>query len=160
MVRIPSRRGRAAFLVVSVLMNLGLLFYFKYFNFFIGSFNAFGDWAGLGFDARYANVILPVGISFYTFQTLSYTIDVFRGVQEPERHLGRFALFISFFPQLVAGPIERSTNLLPQFTQQFDFDYERAASGLRQMAWGLFKKVVIADHLAILANTVYGNPEG
>lgn len=159
MARTSSSRGRVMFLVVSLLLNLGLLFYFKYFNFFVGSVDAIGDWMGMEFKAGYSSLILPVGISFYTFQTLSYSVDVFRGIQEPERHFGRYALYVAFFPQLVAGPIERSTNLLPQFTQHFDFDYDRVTSGLRLMAWGLFKKAVIADHLAILANTVYGHPD-
>ena len=103
------------------------------------------------------NFLLPVGISFYTFQTLSYTIDVYKGVKEPERHLGKFALYVAFFPQLVAGPIERSTRLLPQMHQHFKFDYERVKNGILQMCWGFFKKVVIADRLAEYVNMVYNN---
>ncbi len=160
MAKTESRRMRIGLLVTSVVANLSMLFVFKYFNFFVGSMEALSDWFGVPFDARYSTLILPVGISFYTFQTLSYSIDVFRGRQEPERHFGRYALYVSFFPQLVAGPIERSTNLLPQFWQNFDFDYDRVTSGLKLMAWGLFKKIVIADHLAVLVNTVYNNPEG
>jgi D-alanyl-lipoteichoic acid acyltransferase DltB (MBOAT superfamily) len=104
------------------------------------------------------DILLPVGISFYTFQTLSYTIDVYRGKIQPERHLGIFALFVAFFPQLVAGPIERSGNLLPQFYRETAVDYERIVTGLQRMTWGFFKKVVIADRLALLVNTVYNNP--
>jgi D-alanyl-lipoteichoic acid acyltransferase DltB (MBOAT superfamily) len=108
----------------------------------------------------YSNWILPVGISFYTFQSLSYTIDVFRGEQPAERNLGKYALFVSFFPQLVAGPIERSTALLPQFDEHHQFNYDRVVSGLRLMAWGLFKKIVVADQLAVLVNGVYNEPSG
>ena len=104
------------------------------------------------------SLFLPVGISFYTLQTLSYSIDVYRGNKEPEKHLGIFALYVSFFPQLVAGPIERSTRLLPQFHQKHPFDSERIVSGLQQILWGVLKKVVIADNLAALVNTVYNSP--
>jgi D-alanyl-lipoteichoic acid acyltransferase DltB (MBOAT superfamily) len=103
-------------------------------------------------------VLLPVGISFYTFQTLSYTVDVYRGERHAERHLGIFALYVSFFPQLVAGPIERSTRLLPQFHNHVRFDYDRVTSGLRLMLWGFFKKVVIADNVALAVNAVYNDP--
>ena len=104
------------------------------------------------------DVLLPVGISFYTFQTLSYSIDVYRGRKTPETHLGIFALYVAFFPQLVAGPIERSHRLLHQFYQQHNFDHRRVSDGLKLMAWGLFKKVVIADRLAIVVNNVYNDP--
>lgn len=154
----PTRKKLLLF--TSLATNLGLLFSFKYFNFFFGSLDAVFESTGLSVDLPHSEWILPIGISFYTFQTLSYTIDIYRGKQEPERHFGRFALFVSFFPQLVAGPIERSTNFLPQLRKRFDFDYERITSGLRLMGWGLFKKVVIADQLALLVNTVYGDPEG
>jgi D-alanyl-lipoteichoic acid acyltransferase DltB (MBOAT superfamily) len=103
-------------------------------------------------------IILPIGISFYTFQTLSYTIDVYRGKKEAERHLGVFALYVAFFPQLVAGPIERSTRLLPQFFRKYYFDYRRVTDGLQLMLWGFFKKLVIADRLAVYVNQVYNNP--
>ena len=103
--------------------------------------------------------LLPVGISFYTFQTLSYTIDVYRGKKEPERHFGKFALYVSFFPQLVAGPIERSERLLPQFHRKVEFNYERIRDGFVLATWGLFKKVVIADRLAEYVNLVYNNNE-
>lgn len=138
------------FLILSLCSNLGLLFVFKYFNFFSEIFTD-------GFFTH--KLLLPVGISFYTFQTLSYTIDVYRGRTKAERHFGIFALYVSFFPQLVAGPIERSHHLLPQFRKKRSFDGLRILEGLQQMAWGLFKKVVIADRAAIIVNEVYGNLE-
>lgn len=154
-----ERTARRPFLILSLCSNLGILFAFKYFNFFNDSTRALFDGLNIFYDVPAFNVLLPVGISFYTFQTLSYSIDVFRGRQEPERHLGIFALYVAFFPQLVAGPIERSLNLLPQFRQKVAFDYERVTSGLRLMAWGFFKKVVIADKLALLVDGVYGDPQ-
>jgi len=160
MARTGDRRTRIRYLVASLTSNLGLLFTFKYFNFFAESFEALGQWVGVSFVAPHSDLILPVGISFYTFQTLSYSIDVFRGRHAPEKHLGRYALFVAFFPQLVAGPIERSSNLLPQIREKHDFDYERIAGGLKLMGWGLFKKVVVADHLATLVNAVYNEPSG
>jgi alginate O-acetyltransferase complex protein AlgI len=152
-----SRPGsRKLLLIVSLFTNLGLLFTFKYLNFFAYSFKHV---LGLGEQAKpLLNVLLPVGISFYTFQTLSYTIDVFRGIRPPEKRLGIFALYVSFFPQLVAGPIERSTRLLPQFDNVIKFDYERVVDGIRLMLWGFFKKVVIADTLAKFVNPVYNSP--
>lgn len=105
-----------------------------------------------------SGLLLPVGISFYTFQALSYTVDVYRGDLKPERHFGKYALFVSFFPQLVAGPIEKSKNLLPQFSLQHDFDYDRARRGLLLMLWGFFQKVFVADRLGQLVNIVYSNP--
>jgi D-alanyl-lipoteichoic acid acyltransferase DltB (MBOAT superfamily) len=158
--RTTSRRARIMYLLTSIVANLGMLFVFKYFNFFAGSFEVLGKWFGLSLEVPYSNLVLPIGISFYTFQTLSYTIDIFQGKEPPERHFGRYALYVAFFPQLVAGPIERSSNLLPQFQQNLDFDYERVTSGLKLMAWGLFKKMVIADHLAVLVNSVFNAPEG
>lgn len=151
-----SRRQK--WLLLSLFSNLGILFGFKYFNFFSDSLttalNQFNILAGVpAFD-----LLLPVGISFYTFQSLSYSIDVYRGQRDAERHLGIFALYVAFFPQLVAGPIERSTHLLPQFYQKHEFDYQRVTDGLKLMAWGFFKKLVIADRLAIFVDTVYGNP--
>jgi len=153
-----ERRHRRPFLVASLCTNLGLLFAFKYWNFFSDSTR---DVLGL-FDITAGipefDVLLPVGISFYTFQTLSYSIDIYRGKLDPERHLGRFALYVAFFPQLVAGPIERASRLLPQFWKDVDFDYERLGSGLRQMTWGMFKKVVVADRLGIYVDSVYSDP--
>ncbi|HMQ53054.1 MAG TPA: MBOAT family protein [Anaerolineae bacterium] len=149
---------RTRLLAVSLTINLGLLFTFKYFNFFNDSLRALFNQFNLFYDVPAFQLLLPVGISFYTFQALSYTIDVYRGKLEPERHFGRFALFISFFPQLVAGPIERARHMLPQFRQDFDFSGERLISGLRLILWGLFKKIVIADRLGLYVNAVYNNP--
>ena len=149
---------RRLYLILSLLTNLGLLFTFKYFNFFNDSFRLLFRHFNLIYHVPALKVLLPVGISFYTFQTLSYTIDVYRGKKEPERNLVVFALYVAFFPQLVAGPIERSTRLLPQFYEKMEFDYERVKNGLLLMAWGFFKKVVIADRLAIYVNQVYGSP--
>ena len=149
---------RRLLLIASLSTNLGILFLFKYFNLFNDSLRAVFNSVNLFYDVPALAWLLPVGISFYTFQSMSYSIDVFRGQQAPERHLGIFALYVAFFPQLVAGPIERSTQLLPQFYQRIDFDSERISSGLRLIAWGLFKKVVIADRLAFFVNSVYSSP--
>lgn len=154
-----SRRGRLPWLVLSLLVNLGLLFAFKYFAFAMDSASALFAWLGNPIEVPHLNVLLPVGISFYTFQTLSYTIEVYRGRQEPVRHAGHFGLYVSFFPQLVAGPIERPQRLLPQLVAKHDFDYARVVSGLRQALWGMFKKVVIADRLAVIVDAVYMEPE-
>lgn len=156
--RAGPRRGRA-FLVLSLTVNLGLLFFFKYFNFFGETLTALCRWISIPFTAPALNIILPVGVSFYTFQTLSYTIDVYRGTLNAERDFVSFALFVSFFPQLVAGPIERASNLLPQLKEERPFSYENAAYGLKLMAWGFFKKLVIADRLAaLLVDPVFENP--
>ena len=152
-----NRRARRLYVVISLIASLGLLFTFKYFNFFNGTARWGFDKLGLPYHVPMLIVLLPVGISFYTFQALSYAIDVYRGRKEPEKHIGIFALYVAFFPQLVAGPIERSTNLLPQFRRNNDFNYERTRDGLRLVLWGLFKKVVIADRLAFFVNQVYGN---
>ncbi len=149
---------RKFYLMLSLTTNLSLLFFFKYFNFFSRSLSTVSSLLDLKYDPVTLNVLLPVGISFYTFQTLSYTIDVYQNRKEPETHLGKFALYVSFFPQLVAGPIERSHRLLPQFFQKKYFDYERITDGLKLMLWGFFKKVVIADRLAVMVDNVYGNP--
>lgn len=154
-----SKKIKLSLLAVSLCTNLGLLFTFKYFNFFVDSLNSISSLFPNGPTLSNANLILPVGISFYTFQTLSYTIDIYKGEQTPERNFGKFALFVSFFPQLVAGPIERSTNLLPQFNRKVEFNYNQVVSGMRLMLWGLFKKMVIADRLALIVNEVYGNHE-
>jgi alginate O-acetyltransferase complex protein AlgI len=149
---------RRTFLIMSLMANLGLLFSFKYFNFFNDSFRTLFQKAELAYPIPALNILLPVGISFYTFQTMSYMIDVYRGKTQAEKHFGIFALFVSFFPQLVAGPIERSDNLLPQFYKKHRLDYDQVVSGLQIMLWGLFKKLVIADRLALMVDMVYGNP--
>jgi alginate O-acetyltransferase complex protein AlgI len=152
----PSRRK--ALLWISILVNLGFLGFFKYFNFFLDNFISAFSFFGIEIAGNSLKIILPVGISFYTFQTLSYTIDIYRNKLEPTKDFIAFAAFVSFFPQLVAGPIERATNLLPQFYIKRAFDYERAIDGMRQILWGLFKKIVIADNCAEYANLVFNNP--
>lgn len=157
--RAQRPRVRLMLLLCSIVVNLGLLFTFKYFNFFRAVVEDVTSLTGASWDLPQLDVLLPVGISFYTFQTLSYTIDVYRGRKEPERHFGMFALYVSFFPQLVAGPIERSSRLLPQLRQRYAFHYPDAVEGLQLILWGLFKKMVIADSLATVVQTVYASPE-
>jgi len=152
-----ERKKRLILLWTSIGVNLGFLGFFKYYNFFLDNFIAAFTIMGTEFNATSLSIILPVGISFYTFQTLSYTIDVYRKKMEPTNNIVSFAAFVSFFPQLVAGPIERATHLLPQFYKKRTFDYDNAISGLRQILWGLFKKIVIADNCAMYANIIFGN---
>jgi alginate O-acetyltransferase complex protein AlgI len=147
------------FLTYSIILNLGLLAYFKYFNFFIDSFLGAFTLLGFTFGKDSLEIILPVGISFYTFQTLSYTIDVFRKNLEPTRDVFSFFAYVSFFPQLVAGPIERATHLLPQFLSKRKFDYSNAVYGCRQMLWGFFKKMVIADSCSKYVNMIFAHYE-
>jgi D-alanyl-lipoteichoic acid acyltransferase DltB (MBOAT superfamily) len=142
-------------------VNLGLLFFFKYYNFFNSAVDEALGVVGGASPLSPLDVLLPVGISFYTFQTLSYTVDVYRGVAKPERSFGTFALFVAFFPQLVAGPIERSSSLLPQLAGSFPPPSAALlVSGLRLMAWGFFKKLVVADRLAQYVDRVYSSPDG
>jgi len=148
---------RKVFLWISILVNLGFLGFFKYYNFFVESFTEAFSLFGKEIQPNTLNIILPVGISFYTFQTLSYTIDVYNKKLEPTRNFIAFSAFVSFFPQLVAGPIERATNLLPQFYTKRVFEYSAAVLGLRQILWGLFKKVVIADNCATYANIIFND---
>ncbi|RIA10257.1 D-alanyl-lipoteichoic acid acyltransferase DltB (MBOAT superfamily) [Flavobacteriaceae bacterium MAR_2010_72] len=148
---------RKALLWTSIGVNIGLLGFFKYYNFFVDNFVTAFSFFGASIQPNTLNIILPVGISFYTFQTLSYTIDVYRNKLEPTRDMVAFAAFVSFFPQLVAGPIERATNLLPQFYKRRRFHYSKAVDGLRQILWGLFKKVVIADNCAQFADLIFDN---
>jgi len=159
MVRTENLKTRRRYLYFSIFANLGMLFFFKYFNFFGDTVRQVFEYFSLPYHVPRSRVLLPVGISFYTFQTLGYTIDVYRGHIKPEKHFGIFALYVAFFPQLVAGPIERAVNLLPQFRKQFDFDYHRVTDGIKLIAWGLFKKVVIADRVAVLVDYVYGDPQ-
>lgn len=154
--KLPSTRK--LLLWASLLVNLGFLGIFKYYDFFVESFAEAFTFFGTPMDPRRLDIILPVGISFYTFQTLSYTIDVYRGKLQPSRDPVAFFAFVSFFPQLVAGPIERATNLLPQFHSKRTFDQEKAIDGLRQVLWGLFKKIVIADNCATYANQIFDDP--
>jgi len=148
---------RKQLLYVSILLNIGFLAFFKYYNFFIESFADAFSLLGANLEASRLNIILPVGISFYTFQTLSYTIDIYRGKLTPTREPIAFFAFVSFFPQLVAGPIERASNLLPQFLRERKFEYAKAADGMRQILWGFFKKVVIADNCAIFVDEIFAN---
>ncbi|MBR0315952.1 MAG: MBOAT family protein [Synergistaceae bacterium] len=144
-------------LILTLTACLGILFVFKYFNFFSESFVNFAKIFSIQLHPVTLKLLLPVGISFYTFQTLSYVIDVYKGNVKAEKHFGIYATFISFFPQLVAGPIERTNNLLPQIKAKHEFNYEQATYGLKLMAWGFFKKLVIADNLAIYSDKVFNN---
>jgi alginate O-acetyltransferase complex protein AlgI len=148
---------RKFLLATSILVNLSFLGFFKYYNFFLENFITAFTLLGIRFEATSLNIILPVGISFYTFQTLSYSIDVYRGKIEPTKDFIAFSAFVSFFPQLVAGPIERATHLLPQFFKNRVFSYPKAVDGMRQILWGMFKKIVIADNCAELANLIFNN---
>lgn len=148
---------RKALLWVSIVINLGFLGFFKYYNFFLDNFITAFSFFGKEITVNSLNIILPVGISFYTFQTLSYTIDVYKRKLEPTKDFIDFSAFVSFFPQLVAGPIERATHLLPQFYKKRTFNYHIAVDGLRQILWGLFKKIVIADNCAEFANVIFNN---
>jgi len=150
---------RKLLLWISILVNLGLLGFFKYYNFFLDNFITAFSFFGTPITGSSLNIILPVGISFYTFQTLSYTIDVYKRNLKPTHDFIAFSAFVSFFPQLVAGPIERASNLLPQFYVKRTFDYGKAVDGLRQILWGLFKKIVIADGCAQFANEIFNNSE-
>lgn len=152
-------RARRTWLAIAVVLLVGLLGYFKYFNFFTDNARPLFEALGLGYLAPHLGILLPLGISFHTFQTLSYVIDVYRGDYIPDIHLGRYALYVNFFPQLIAGPIERGTHLLEQFKRDHRFDIERATDGLKLIAWGLFKKVVIADRLALYVDRVYAAPD-
>lgn len=152
-------KERKVFLAISLLVNLGFLCYFKYSNFFIETFVDSFRLFGKELEVSTLNIILPVGISFYTFQTLSYTIDIYRKQLEPTKDPLAFFTFVAFFPQLVAGPIERASHLLPQFYKTYKFNYDQVKSGLLLIAFGLFKKMVIADRVSILVNQVYNNPE-
>ncbi|MBR9915496.1 MAG: MBOAT family protein [Algicola sp.] len=150
-----SKAFRRQLLMISLVFNLGMLAFFKYFNFFIESWLEAWQSVGIHMEASTLHIILPVGISFYTFQTLSYTIDVFRKKISPTSSLIQFAAFVSFFPQLVAGPIERASHLLPQFAIRRNFDAKFALSGFYLIVWGLFKKVVIADNCAFFVNQIF-----
>ena len=151
----PRRR---ALLIMSLVANLGLLGFFKYVNFVDANLNTLFAALGLGWVIPHLDIILPIGLSFHTFQAMSYTIEVYRGRQKAERHLGIYALYVMFYPQLVAGPIERPYQLLHQFRERHDFDLDRVIDGLKLMLWGFFKKVVIADRLALYVNEIYNDP--
>lgn len=159
-------KSKKPYLLLSLIINLGMLFVFKYLTFFTTSVNDLFRFFGLEISNREASgsynfnqILLPVGISFYTFQTLSYTIDIYRGKLKPERHFGIFALYVTFFPQLVAGPIERASRLIPQLKQRLEVNLPKIKEGLILMAWGFFLKVVVADRLGIYVDKAFSNPE-
>lgn len=149
--------GKKLAVAISFILNLSILFFFKYFDFFIDNINLIFQNIGLQFLNPSFDVLLPVGISFYTFQALSYTVDLYRNEIPAEKNILKYALFVSFFPQLVAGPIERSKNLLPQISQTHFFEWNRMKEGLLLMGWGFFLKLVVADRTAILVNQVYND---
>lgn len=153
-------KPRKLYLVMSLVINLGLLFTFKYFNFFNDNIRVLFEAISITYHAPTLDLLLPIGISFYTFQTLSYSIEVYRGNYKAERHFGYFALYVAYFPQLVAGPIERPENLIPQLRRRMEFSYQNVTDGLKMIAWGFFKKLVIADRCAIIVDQVYADPEG
>ena len=153
-------RTKKGILVGTAVICLGVLFFFKYFNFVSESVTAVFRLFAIQMNPVLLNLLLPVGISFYTFQTLSYVIDVYKGDVKVEHHFGYYATFISFFPQLVAGPIERTNNLLPQIKTEHKFNYDQATYGLKLMVWGYFKKIVIADTLSQFVSKVYDAPQG
>ena len=150
----PTQRGKKAVMIANIVVNLGILGVYKYYDFFA---REFAQLFGIDSDFLLLHLILPVGISFYTFQALSYSIDVYRKQLEPTHDIVAFTAFLSFFPQLVAGPIERATNLLPQFQKKRIFDYATAVDGMRQILWGLFKKIVVADNCATYVDTVFAD---
>jgi D-alanyl-lipoteichoic acid acyltransferase DltB (MBOAT superfamily) len=153
-----NKKSKRKFLLwCSIIVNLGFLGFFKYYNFFLDNFITAFSFFGMDINANSLNIILPVGISFYTFQTLSYTIDIYKYKLKPTRDFVGFSAFVSFFPQLVAGPIERASNLLPQFHKKRKFEYAKAVDGTRQILWGLLKKIVIADNCAEFANQIFYN---
>jgi len=154
-----NSQKRKLLLIVSIVVNLGFLGFFKYYNFFVDNFVEAFTLFGKQLNITTLNIVLPVGISFYTFQTMSYSIDVYRKKLEPTTNIVAFLSFVTFFPQLVAGPIERATNLLPQFYKKRTFDYANAVNGMRQILWGLVKKIVIADNAAKVVADVFSNYE-
>lgn len=151
-------KHKRIFLIASIISNIIILGVFKYYNFINDNLTLLAKWIGWNYSIESLAIILPIGLSFHTFQSLSYVIEVYRGKQKAEQHFGIYALYVMFYPQLVAGPIERPQNLLPQFHSRHSFSYSDVASGLKLIMWGLFKKVVLADRLALLVNPVYANP--
>ncbi len=155
-----SGRKRKLYLSWSIIANVGVLAIFKYFDFFVTNINAVGEALHLHYPIHLLGIILPVGLSFHTFQAMSYTIEVYRGNQKAERHFGIYSLYVMYYPQLVAGPIERPQNIIHQFKEKHNFNYKRVKSGLMLMAWGLIKKIVIADRLSIFVDRAYSNLDG
>jgi len=158
--KITSTEGttRRFYLIASIAVTCAILFYFKYYNFAANNIDALARVLDWNYGVKTLAIILPIGLSFHTFQSLSYVIEVYKRRQEPERHFGIYSLYVMFYPQLVAGPIERPQNLLHQFREPHYFEYDRVTNGLKLMAWGLFKKVVVADRLATLVSPVYSDP--
>ena len=151
-------KKRLYYFVFSIISTCLILFFFKYYNFFTENVTAIATLLHWNYSIQALKIILPIGLSFHTFQSLSYVIEVYRGNQKAEHHFGIYSLYVMFYPQLVAGPIERPQKLLHQFRMKHDFEYDRVTSGLKLMAWGLFKKVVIADRLALFVNPIYNEP--
>jgi alginate O-acetyltransferase complex protein AlgI len=145
---------------MSLVANIGVLAVFKYYNFIVANLSYVLQTFGFSNHIPYLGILLPIGLSFHTFQAMSYTIEVYRGRQSAERNFGIYALYVMFYPQLVAGPIERPQNVLPQFHQKHSFSYDNLVTGLQQMLWGYFKKVVVADRLAIYVNAIYNHHPG
>ena len=152
-----NRKRKKLWVWIVVVTSLTLLFVFKYFNFIAGTISQLLRSASISTPSLALSLLLPVGISFYTFQSIGYIVDVYRGELPAEHHIGKYAAFVSFFPQLVAGPIERAKNLLPQLKQEGHFDYAQATYGLKLMAWGYFKKIVVADTLAAYVDKIYAD---
>ena len=152
-------RRKGIYLTLGTMLSLAILFVFKYFNFFNENTQRIAEALRWNYSMETLKWVLPIGISFYTFQNISYLIDVFRGRRQAEKHLGYYALYIMFYPQLVAGPIERAGNLLPQFRIEHKFEYRRVTNGLKLMAWGFFKKLVVADRSAMFVDAVYSDPQ-
>lgn len=156
--RSADARRKKILLIVSLVANIGVLAFFKYFNFLNGNLADLAHLLGWNYSIASLSIVLPIGLSFHTFQAMSYTIEVYRGHQKAEHHFGIYALYVMFYPQLVAGPIERPQNMLHQFHEKHAFEYVRVTDGLKLMGWGLFKKVMIADRLAPIVDQVYANP--
>lgn len=155
--RTDSEPRRKAILIISIVSTCLVLILFKYYNFFISTAESIAAVFGLSGEFPYADIILPLGLSFHTFQSLSYVIEVYRRKQKPEYHFGIYSLYVLFYPQLVAGPIERPQNLLHQFYEKHAFEYPKVVSGLKLILWGMFMKVVVADRLGLYVDKVYGN---
>jgi alginate O-acetyltransferase complex protein AlgI len=153
-----DRRKRKLFLTISIIANVGVLAVFKYYNFLNDNISGLANAMGLHNPIPYLSILLPIGLSFHTFQAMSYTIEVYRGSQKAERHFGIYALYVMFYPQLVAGPIERPQNILHQFHEKKSFSYDNAVEGFNRMAYGFCKKVVVADRLSPYVNEIYGTP--
>jgi len=154
-----TQKRKKWLLIMSLLANVGVLAVFKYYNFLNENLSLLLGLTGTEVHMPVLDLLLPVGLSFHTFQAMSYTLEIYWGRQKAERHLGIYALYVMFYPQLVAGPIERPQNLIHQFRANYTFDYDRVSAGLRRMLWGLFKKMVIADRLSVYVDAVYQNPE-